>query len=158
MSNDWTTVFEKNWAKAVIQATSFWNAVQRDQVQALQHCKGKRPLLLVVSLSDGDWRAGKPDLANSLSTHLSPDKAYIPFTVVSIHRLERLVSAWETRDPEWFPGFLDDALQRGATVASNAVTPEDGGKLTKVFSAIFDRLVEQVAAEPAEERRNGEMK
>lgn len=144
MRSDWGTVFERNWAKAVVQATSFWDAVQRDKVKALQHCKAKRPLLLIVSFSDGDWRAGKPDLATTLGPYLPSDKAYIPFTVVSIHRLERVVSTWETRATAWLPGFLDDALQRGATVAANAATPAEGGRLTKVFSDIFSRLVEHV--------------
>jgi len=50
LSVDWKTAFAKNWAKAVVQATVFWSAVQRGEVAPLHDAKRKPPLLLIVTL------------------------------------------------------------------------------------------------------------
>lgn len=140
LASDWKTTFEKNWGKAIGQATAFWNAVQQQKVPLLRHCSHKRPLLLVATLSDTDWRAGHLTVHASLSPYLPLGGTHVPFAILSIDRLERIISTWETKTPEWLPQFLDIAIQQGTTTATRTLTPTSSGKLSRTFAALFDRL------------------
>lgn len=149
ISSDWRTTFEKNWAKAVGQAAEFWDAVRNGRVPLLRHCRNKRPLLLVVTLTDGDWRAGHLSVHAALKPYLPPGAAHIPFVIVSVDRLERIVSTWETATPDWLPDFLEEAVQIGATAATKTLTPTAHGKLAGTFEAVFAKLRATIDSEDA---------
>jgi hypothetical protein len=141
---EWNSVVEHNWAKAVNQAASFWKNVRAGNVPALTSARNKRPILLIVTLSDGDLRAGRHDVDELIRPHLTPGDPLMPYAVVSIDRLEMIASNWASRDREWLPALLRDASTFGATAAVRDLEFVPGGRLEEAFTDVLDELLTAV--------------
>lgn len=141
VSRDWRGTIEKNWAKAVVQGTAFWSAVERREVPALDKDRGKKPILLIVTWSDTDRRAGGLDVRDAVRPFLPPGLEPIPYVIVSIDRLERVLASWEAADVEWLSVCLADAVLRGAFAMSNSLpAPPTKPRLTAVFEETIKDL------------------
>lgn len=138
---DWEkSIFKKNWAKAVDQGTDFWDGVRHNEVVPLASSSHKRVILLVVTLTDADLRSGHADIHSTIEPHLEKRDDVVPYVIVSLDRLEHILSAWENHDVEWLPKVLRDATERGSNVVFREVQRSYNGSLAKFFKKLVDDL------------------
>lgn len=133
----------KRWAAGIKQATKFWSSVQRGEVGRLHSAIGKPAVVVVVTQGAVDLRAGSRFLQSLVGPYLSGEISPLPFVVVSIDRLERVLAAWSHKDINW----LAEVMKRAACSpqgSSHVLRPEerDDGPLLE----LGQRFVESICA------------
>lgn len=146
----WDSVFRQNWAKAVKQGTLWWDAVLRGDVARLQEHRHKSPILIIVTLTDNDRRAGMADVFQYVNRYIDGNLRPIPYTIMSLDRFERLMTTWEQRDDEWLPQILRKATRDGGNAIRNELGDGAGSTLERATMAEYDTL-RAIAGEGAQE-------
>lgn len=142
---DWTSVQRTNWTKAVVQGTKFWEDVKHGKVATLARDRNKRPIIVVVSFSDTDWRAHRADMHQEILSKLPAGTDPLPYLIMSIDRFERIVSSWSDKGIEWLPEFLEKATVAGDDNDLRHLPAMTTGKLVNAFNHVFETLERQVA-------------
>ena len=150
--DDWRTT-HKEWAKGVLQAVEFWKAVQAGDVPALREHRNRSPIAVVVSHGEADFRAFNETTTNEVDAHIRAEgHEPVPWTILSIDRFERLMTAWQREDDDWLPHTLLRAAREGHRKVFDGLPNQATGPVWERVKKLLDEFVAGVREREAEGR------